>query len=179
MSYGVIWFNPYTKSMLKATGAMLVLGSCVLPLLRIAGTISSEQAVAAELFLVVACLVLVIVFLVQDRGKRVVLTPTELTVERGSSQQRYPWKDVRSVSVETWRQGSITDRVFVSILLGKDADLPHVKVALRRSIRLPLWGSVSGTRVRGVFVPGVNILRLYLEEPQRFAEDTQHFLKHQ
>jgi hypothetical protein len=169
--------SPFTKAMLKAVGGMLVLGSCAFAVLWIVHTVSSEQASEGELSLLASCVVLAIVFLVQDRGKRILLTSTELVVERGSCRQRYPWRDVRGVSVETWDEGAALNRLFGRILYGSDASIPYVKIVLARAVRFPLWGPGPGTRVRGIFVPGINTLRLYLQDPERFVEHAQQLSK--
>jgi hypothetical protein len=179
LTYGVVRRSPFTKAMLKVVGGMLVLGSCAIAVLWIVDTVSSEQTSAGELTLLFLCVVLAIGFLVQDRGKRILLTSTELVVERGSSRQRYPWRDVRRVCLETWEEGAALNRLFGRIFYGADASIPYVKIVLARAVRFPLWGPGPGTRVRGVFVPGMNTLRLYLEEPERFVRDARQYVEAQ
>jgi hypothetical protein len=178
LSYTFAKPSPFTRAMLRFTGAMAVIGSVTILALWGAGILSPSNAVALELFLLAACLVMAISWLLLGRGmKRAILTPVGLQIEqRFAPWHDYPWQDIASVGLETWRQRTLLNRLFGALLFREVFNTPHVKIVLRRAIRFPQWGSSPiSTRGWGVFVPGINTLRLYLEDPEEFVRDAQRF----
>ena len=170
--------SPFTRAMLRFTGAMAVGGSATILALWGTGILSTFMAGFLGLYLLASCLIMAISWLVQGHGrKRAIITPGGLAIkQRFARWHYYPWQDIASIAMETWRERALVNRIFGAILFRRDSNTPYVKIVLRRAIRFPLWGSSPiSTRGWGVFVPGINTLRLYLEDSQGFVRDAQRF----
>jgi len=114
-------------------------------------------------------------------GARVVVTPSLLTIKYWGWKCESPWQDVASVSLETPGDVEGLTGLWSRLLLGRDARIPCVKVALKRVPRASplnlIFGEPKmGTRTWGIGIPGTRILRLYLEKPEEFVRDVRQFL---
>jgi hypothetical protein len=178
LSYIFVKPSPFTRAMLRFTGAMAVGGSATILALWGTGILSTFMAGFLGVYLLVAHLAMAISFLLQGRGmKRAILTPVGLQIEQRSAPWHdYPWQDIASVGLQTWKQRAPLNRLFGAMLFREVFNTPHVKIVLRRAIRFPQWGSSPiSTRGWAVFVPGINTLRLYLQDPEGFVRDAQRF----
>ncbi len=168
--------TPYTKAIWRVCAAIPVVGSCVLFGLWTTGVLSLADVVSGTGVLLIMALAWALGMALWERS-RIVVTPNALIIKRLLSREEYPWEDVRTAKVETWRQAGVWDRLFAFVLIRSDVDVPYVKVVLRRRERIPIARLRSGTRVRGVAVPGLKFFRLFPDDPKGFVQDVQPFLQ--
>jgi len=179
--YKTQWPNPNDRMMAK----MLIVGfggagSGMAALLWVAGDIDFAKAALSVLLLVLTMLfVAVMVALVRVR-EVAILRVDALVIEHPCARVKYDWRDVVSVSLKRPSYANRLDRCLAAVFLGSDKDRPCVHIILRRDVRASLWPfawkEASGTRVRGLPLPGQRVVREYLDDVEGFVREAQQFL---
>jgi hypothetical protein len=172
--------NPAMKAMRRADVAILLTALAIIAVLAITQVITPTDA-AWGIALVVGMLIVVdgaqFGWMVRRKPDQAVLTPTALLI-RGARPRRveeYPWRDVLSVGIEKWGRHGWWGRIQGTFSF-HSGGRPYVKVVLSREPRLSLLGGRRGTRLFGVFVPGLKTLGLFVEEPDKLVAEAQAYL---
>ncbi len=173
-NYPFAFRNPYIRAIRRLMVGVFIISSAALLTVAGIGIGSRKSAFWTEGFAIVllaACLAGLWLW-----GKsRVVVLSEKVVVKGVISRQEYPWRDVRTVSLESWVTGGALRRLYGRLMYWGEATTPYVDIGLSRAARVSLLPRRvdAGTRVKGPSIPTVRHVRLYLQDGDSFVREAQ------
>jgi len=163
ITYRYAQHGPVTAMLRRATALSVIIGTIMMTVICIVGVLPLVFLPFGEIFLVAVAVGTYYFGSIQFKRGFIVATPSHFVIKNWFSRQEVLWEDVTSVAVESFKPGNAFSKAIMRLAYGSEGEIPFVKFSLRRS------RFVGG-------IPGMRVIALYLEEPEKFVEQAQRFL---
>jgi len=109
-------------------------------------------------------------------GAGISLSRDMLVVQQWPSTKRIylPWKDIRSIRLESWMEKPLLIRLWARLWLGRYFGTPFVTIETRKMISMPVL--IGRTTTRRLGFPAGKLFRCYLADPEGFVRHTREFM---